>query len=65
VKQRPYVRLLPDTRLDERSSSQQYLRPGLTLATLHRIAGLRSDTEAARRMQQAKHLLFEQLRKTA
>src|ERR1700694_1790338 len=44
---------------------QQYLRPGLTLATLHRIAGLRSDTEAARRMQQAKHLLFEQLRKTA
>jgi transposase InsO family protein len=44
---------------------QQYLRPGLTLATLQRIAGLMSDTEAARRMQQAKHRLFEQLRKTA
>ena len=44
---------------------QQYLRPGLTVATLQRIAGLRSDTEAARRMQQAKHRLFEQLRKTA
>jgi len=44
---------------------QQYLRPGLTLATLERIAGLMSDTEAARRMQEAKHQLFEQLRKTA
>jgi hypothetical protein len=44
---------------------QRYLRPGLSLATLQRIAGLMSDTEAARRMQQAKHRLFEQLRKTA
>jgi transposase InsO family protein len=44
---------------------QQYLRPGLTVATLERIAGLMSDTEAARRMQQAKHRLFEQLRKSA
>ena len=44
---------------------QQYLRPGLTLATLKRISQLRSDTEAARLMQQAKQRLFEQLRKTA
>ena len=44
---------------------QQYLRPGLNLATLKRIAGLMSDTEAARRMQEAKHRLFAQLRKTA
>ncbi len=44
---------------------QQYLRPGLTVATLQRIGGLMSDTEAARRMQQSKHKLFEQLRKTA
>jgi transposase InsO family protein len=44
---------------------QQYLRPGLIVATLERIAGLMSDTEAARRMQQAKHKLFEQLRKSA
>ena len=44
---------------------QQYLRPSLTVATLERIAGLMSDTEAARRMQQAKHKLFEQLRKSA
>jgi len=44
---------------------RQYLRPGLTLATLQRIARLMSDTEAARRMQQAKHKLFEQLRKPA
>jgi len=44
---------------------QQYLRPGLTVATLQRIGGLMSDTEAARRMQQSKHRLFEQLRKTA
>jgi hypothetical protein len=44
---------------------QQYLRPGLTLATLKRISQLRGDTEAARLMQEAKHRLFEQLRKTA
>jgi transposase InsO family protein len=44
---------------------QQYLRPGLTLATLKRISKLRSDTEAARLMQEAKQRLFEQLRKTA
>lgn len=47
------------------SHPQQYLRPGLTLATLKRISKLRSDTEAARLMQEAKHRLFEQLRKTA
>ena len=40
----------------------QYLRSGLTPATLERIAGVRSDTETAQRMQQAKHKLFEQLR---
>jgi transposase InsO family protein len=44
---------------------QQYLRPGLTLATLKRISKLRSDTEAARLMQEAKHRLFEQLSNTA
>jgi len=44
---------------------QQYLRPGLKVATLKRIAGVLSDTAAARRMQEAKHSLFEQLRKTA
>jgi len=44
---------------------QQYLRPGLKVATLKRIAGVMSDTAAARRMQEAKHSLFEQLRKTA
>jgi transposase InsO family protein len=41
---------------------EQYLRPGLTVAVLQRIAGTRSDTEAAQRMQQAKRKLFEQLR---
>jgi hypothetical protein len=40
----------------------QYLRPGLTLAVLQRIAATRSDTEAAQRIQQAKRKLFEQLR---
>jgi len=42
--------------------AQQYLRPGLTLAVLQRIAATRSDTEAAQRMQQAKRNLFEKLR---
>jgi len=37
---------------------QQYLRPGLSLATRQRIGKQMSDTEAARRMQQAKHRLF-------
>jgi transposase InsO family protein len=37
---------------------QQYLRSGLTLATLKRIGKIMSDTEAARRMQEAKHRLF-------
>jgi IS30 family transposase len=40
---------------------QQYLRPGLTLAVLQRIAETRSDTEAAQRMQQVKRKLFHQL----
>jgi transposase InsO family protein len=40
----------------------QYLRSGITLATLQRIAGTRSDTEAAQRMQQAKRQLFTHLR---
>ena len=44
---------------------QQHLRPGLTVATLKRISKLRSDTEAARLMQQAKRRLFEYLRKPA
>jgi len=44
---------------------QQYLRPGLTLATLKRISQLRSDTEAAGLMREAKRRLFEYLRKAA
>jgi transposase InsO family protein len=40
----------------------QYLRQGLSINALKRIAGALSDTEAARRMQQAKNKLFEKLR---
>jgi transposase InsO family protein len=40
----------------------QYLRPGLSINALKRIAGTISDTDAARRMQQAKNKLFDQLR---
>jgi transposase InsO family protein len=43
----------------------QYLRQGLSLNALKRIAGALSDTDAARRMQQAKNKLFEKLRLTA
>jgi transposase InsO family protein len=43
----------------------QYLRDGLILATLKRIAAMRSDTEAAQQMQQAKRQLFEQFRPAA
>ena len=38
----------------------QYLRQGLSINALKRIAGALSDTDAARRMQQAKSKLFEQ-----
>jgi transposase InsO family protein len=43
----------------------QYLRQGLSINALKRIAAALSDTEAARRMQQAKNRLFEKLRLTA
>ena len=42
----------------------QYLRQGLSINALKRIAGALSDTDAARRMQQAKNKLFEKLRLT-
>ncbi len=43
----------------------QYLRRGLSINALKRIAGALSDTDAARRMQQAKNRLFEKLQLTA
>jgi transposase InsO family protein len=43
----------------------QYLRSGLSTNALKRIAAAISDTEAARRMQQAKAKLFDRLRLTA
>lgn len=46
-------------------SPAQYLRQGLSINALKRIAGALSDTDAARRMQQAKNKLFEKLRLTA
>ena len=42
----------------------QYLRNGLSIKALERVAGALSDTEAARRMQQAKAKLFDQLRRS-
>jgi hypothetical protein len=41
------------------------LRPGLSIAALKRVAASMSDTEAARRMQQAKYTMFEQIGKSA
>lgn len=43
----------------------QYLRDGLSINALKRVAAAISDTDAARRMQQAKGKLFERLRLTA
>jgi len=43
---------------------EQYLREGLTMQALERVAAALSDTDAARRMQQAKAKLFERLRVT-
>jgi IS30 family transposase len=43
----------------------RYLRPGLSIHALERVAAAISDTDAARRMQQAKAGLFARLRLTA
>jgi transposase InsO family protein len=43
----------------------QYLRDGLSMNALNRIARSIGDTDAARRMQEAKSKLFEKLRLTA
>jgi transposase InsO family protein len=43
----------------------QYLRQGLSINALQRIAAALSDTDAARRMQHAKNKLFDRLRLTA
>ncbi|MBA3914664.1 MAG: hypothetical protein H0X25_12625 [Acidobacteriales bacterium] len=40
---------------------EQYLREGVSVGDLRRVAAWCSDTEAARDMQQAKLKLFEQL----
>jgi transposase InsO family protein len=42
----------------------QYLRDGLSMNALERVAGAISDTDAARRMQKEKGKLFERLRPT-
>ncbi len=44
---------------------QRFLRPGMTIAALKRVAASLSDTEAAQRMQQAKSKLFAQIEKIA
>ena len=44
---------------------EQYMRSGVSVAMLRRIAHAISDTEAAGRMQQAKRRLFEELRRSA
>ena len=45
--------------------AQGYLRPGRSINALKRVAASVSDTETARRMQQAKNTLFEQIRRPA
>ena len=55
----------PCEKLLSLENPQQYLRPELTVADLENLSSAMSDTAAARRMQQAKHQLFEQLRNPA
>jgi hypothetical protein len=43
----------------------RFLRPGLSVEALQRVAAALSDTDAARRMQQAKAKLFDRLRAPA
>ena len=44
---------------------QRFLRPGLSVAALNRVAASHSDTQAAERMQQAKNKLFALIQRTA
>jgi hypothetical protein len=44
---------------------QQFLRPGLSINALKRVAASISDTDAAIRMQQAKNNMFEQIIRSA
>ena len=44
---------------------QRFLRPGMTIAALKRVAASLSDTEAVQRMQQAKSKWFAQIEKIA
>jgi hypothetical protein len=46
-------------------SPERFLRSGMTIDTLQRIARTMSDTEAAKRLQTAKQHLFADLQKTA
>lgn len=53
-----------ETLLELRGAAQ-YLRSGLSINALKRVAAVRSDTDAAKLMQQAKARVFEQMRLTA
>jgi hypothetical protein len=44
---------------------QQFLRPGLSINALKRVAASMSDTEAAQRLQQARNAMFEQIKRSA
>jgi len=55
----------PFETLAELDKPAQYLRDGLSMKALERVAAAIGDTDAARRMQQAKARLFEKLRLTA
>lgn len=52
--------LTPWESLQQVPKAAQYLRKGMSLAMLERMAGAVSDTEAAQRMQRAKLKLFEE-----
>ena len=55
----------PLEKLLELTNPAQYLRPGMSLDVLKRMAGAMSDTEAARRMQKAKDQLFARCQRAA
>ena len=55
----------PSASLMKLDKPAQYLRQGLSINALKRIAGAISDTDAARRMQKAQSKLFERLKLTA
>lgn len=56
--------MTPYDKLKSLPEAESYLKPGMTFARLDAIASEYSDNEAAKRMNEAKAKLFQQINKS-